>query len=134
MQFGVHLINGRSWSSVENIIPLGVRGEAWGFDSLWVSDHVVIPTTIDDTKYPYGPPGTFNPDAMQNYWEAFGVLSFLAGATKRVRLGTSVLVLPQRQPALVAKQWATLDALSGGRAILGVGAGWMTEEFEALGA
>ena len=132
MKFGVHLGNGRVWTSAETITPLAERAEALGFDSVWVSDHVVIPNRIDSV-YPYGPPGSFNPDLQQNYWEAFAVLAFVAGRTSRVQLGTSVLVLPQRPPLLIAKQWATLDALSGGRTILGVGAGWMREEFEALG-
>jgi probable F420-dependent oxidoreductase len=133
MKIGAHLANGGVWASPDTIIPLGVRAEELGYDSLWVSDHVVVPSKIDESKYPYGPPGTFNPDASQNYFEAFATLAFLAGRTRRVQLGTSVIVLPQRQPLLVAKQWATLDALSGGRTILGVGAGWMREEFEALG-
>ena len=133
MKIGVHVANGGVWASPETIISLGVRAEELGFDSVWVSDHVVVPSRIDESKYPYGPPGTFSPDTSQNYFEPFGVLAFLAGRTRRVQLGTSVLVLPQRQPLVVAKQWATLDALSGGRTILGIGAGWMREEFVALG-
>ncbi len=133
MKFGVHLANGGVWASADTIVPLGERAEALGFDSVWVSDHVVVPSRIDEAAYPYGPPGTFSPDASQNFFEPFATLAFLAGRTRRVALGTSVLVLPQRQPLVVAKQWATLDALAGGRTILGVGAGWMREEFAALG-
>ena len=133
MKIGVHLANGGVWASPETIIPLAERAEELGYDSLWVSDHVVVPSQIDESKYPYGPPGTFSPDASQNYFEPFATLAFLAGRTRRVQLGTSVLVVPQRQPLVVAKQWATLDALAGGRTILGVGAGWMREEFAALG-
>jgi probable F420-dependent oxidoreductase len=132
MKIGVHLANSGPWAGPDTIAPLGVRAEELGFDSLWVSDHVVVPSRIESV-YPYGPPGSFSPDASQNYFEPFATLAFLAGRTRRVELGTSVLVLPQRQPLLVAKQWATLDALSGGRTILGVGAGWMREEFQALG-
>jgi probable F420-dependent oxidoreductase len=133
MKVGVHLANSGVWASPESIVSLGVRAEELGFDSAWVSDHVVVPSTLDESAYPYGPPGTFSPDKSQNVFEAFAVLAFIAGRTQRLEVGTSVLVLPQRQPLLVAKQWATLDALSGGRTILGVGAGWMREEFEALG-
>ena len=132
MNFGVHLANGGVWASRDTIVPLGVRADELGFDSVWVSDHVVLPSRIEST-YPYGPPGTFTPETSQNFWEPFAVLAFTAGRTQRVKLGTSVLVVPQRQPLVVAKQWATLDALSGGRTILGIGAGWMREEFEALG-
>ena len=133
MKIGVHLANGGVWASPETIVPLGVRADELQFDSVWVSDHVVVPSRIDESVYPYGPPGTFSPDKSQNFFEPFAVLAFIAGRTRRVALGTSVLVLPQRQPLVVAKQWATLDALSGGRTILGVGAGWMREEFAALG-
>jgi probable F420-dependent oxidoreductase len=132
VNFGVHLANGGVWASRDTIVPLGVRADELGFDSVWVSDHVVLPSRIEST-YPYGPPGTFTPETSQNFWEPFAVLAFIAGRTQRVKLGTSVLVVPQRQPLVVAKQWATLDALSGGRTILGIGAGWMREEFEALG-
>ena len=132
MKFGVHLANGGVWASPETIVGLGERAEALGFDSVWVSDHIAIPTAIS-SAYPYGPPGSFNPENTKNFWEAFAVLAFVAGRTRRVQLGTSVIVLPQRPPLLIAKQWATLDQLSGGRTILGIGAGWMREEFDALG-
>ncbi|MCC6175283.1 MAG: LLM class F420-dependent oxidoreductase [Chloroflexi bacterium] len=133
MKIGVHLANGGVWATPETIVGLAERAEALGLDSVWVSDHVVVPSAIE-SPYPYGPPATFSPEASQNYFEPFGVLAYVAGRTRRIELGTTVLVLPQRQPLLVAKQWATLDALSGGRTILGIGAGWMREEFIALGA
>jgi probable F420-dependent oxidoreductase len=132
VKIGIHLGNNGASATANSIATLATRAEELGFDSVWVSDHVAIPTSITST-YPYGPPGSFNPDAAKNFWEPFAVLAFVAGMTKRVELGTSVIVLPQRPPLLIAKQWATLDALSGGRTILGVGAGWMREEFEALG-
>ncbi|MFN8632706.1 MAG: LLM class F420-dependent oxidoreductase [Chloroflexota bacterium] len=132
MKIGIHLGNNGASASAESIATLAARAEELGFDSVWVSDHIAIPTQIESV-YPYGPPGSFSPEHTQNFWEAFSVLAFVAGMTKRVELGTSVIVLPQRPPLLIAKQWATLDALSGGRAILGVGAGWMREEFDALG-
>jgi len=132
MRLGVHLLNNGPAATASSIASIAARAEELGFDTVWVSDHVTIPSQIS-SAYPYGPAGSFNPDTTQNFWEAFAVLAFVAGMTKRVQLGTSVIVLPQRPPLLVAKQWATLDALSGGRMILGVGAGWMREEFEALG-
>ena len=133
MKIGVHLGNGGVWATPETIVGLGERAEALGFDSVWVSDHVVVPTRIEST-YPYGSPGTFTAQTSQNYFEPFAVLAFIAGRTRRVELGTTVLVVPQRPPLLIAKQWATLDALAGGRTILGIGAGWLREEFVALGA
>jgi probable F420-dependent oxidoreductase len=132
VKIGIHLGNNGASASASSIATLAARAEELGFDSVWVSDHIAIPTAISSV-YPYGPPGSFSPEHTQNFWEAFSVLAFVAGMTKRVELGTSVIVLPQRPPLLIAKQWATLDQLSGGRTILGVGAGWMREEFDALG-
>jgi probable F420-dependent oxidoreductase len=113
-------------------VSLGTRAEALGFDSLWVSDQVVIPSELR-SSFSYGATGQYDIEANQNFFEALSVLTYLAGRTSRVHLGTSVLVLPYRQPLVVAKQWATLDALSGGRTVLGVGAGFMREQFEVLG-
>jgi probable F420-dependent oxidoreductase len=128
----VHVVNARPWATAESIVSLGTGAEALGFDSLWVSDQVVIPSELS-TSFTHGTTGIYDIEANQNFFEALSVLSYLAGRTTRVKLGTSVLVLPYRQPLVVAKQWATLDALSGGRTILGVGAGFMREQFEVLG-
>lgn len=132
MQIGVHVVNARPWATADSIASLGMRAEALGFDSLWVSDQVVIPSELGPS-FPYSPSGRYDIAANENFFEALSVLTYLAGRTRRVHLGTSVLVLPYRQPLVVAKQWATLDALAGGRTILGVGAGFMREQFEALG-
>ena len=132
MDTGVHVVNARPWATADSIVALGTRAEALGFDSLWVSDQVVIPSELQPS-FPYSATGTYDIQANQNFFEALSVLTYLAGRTSRVLLGTSVLVVPYRQPLVVAKQWATLDALSGGRTILGVGAGFMREQFEALG-
>lgn len=106
--------------------------EEVGFDSLWVGDHVVLPRRVE-SPYPYNEErvSPFDPD--QPLHEAATLLAYLAARTRRVRLGVSVLVLPQREPLLAARQLATVDALSRGRLVLGVGAGWMREEFSALG-
>ena len=133
MKFGVYVENLRPWTTGETIGMLGGQAEELGFDSVWVSDHVVIPERMEST-YPYGGPGTFTPATVGNCFEAITTLAFLAGQTSRIQLGISVLVVPQRPPLLSAKQWATLDALAGGRTILGVGTGWLREEFVALGA
>jgi probable F420-dependent oxidoreductase len=107
--------------------------ERAGFDSLWVSDHVVLPRTIS-SPYPFAPDGraTFPTDTP--FVDAMIALALAAGVTSRVRLGTAVLVLPQRNPVLVAKQAASIDVVSGGRFELGIGAGWLAEEFDALDA
>jgi probable F420-dependent oxidoreductase len=111
---------------------VATRAEALGFDSVWVSDHVVIPSQIA-SPYPYDRPEPFTPDEAENVFEALTTMAFVAGRTERILVGSSVLVIPQREPILLAKQIATTDALCGGRLIVGVGVGWLREEFEALG-
>ena len=131
MQFGCTLPNRGELTSAENLKVMAQTAEKNGFDSVWVSDHIVIPTDIAPL-YPYSDSGElpFNPDSP--YCEPLTTLAFLSGVTNNVRLGTHVLVLPYRNPVLAAKMISTLDFLSGGRVILGIGAGWMEEEFEAL--
>lgn len=107
--------------------------EQAGFDSVWVSDRTLFPADLV-RRYPdqFGP-GKASPEA-QNVLESLATLSFVGGATRRLRLGVSVLVLPFRNPLLNAKMITTLDVLSGGRVIYGVGVGWMPEEFASMGA
>jgi len=112
---------------------LAQAAEALGFDSIWLSDHVVVPERIS-SSYPYSPDGRFPTGPTQPYLEPLTSLSYLAAITSRVRLGTHVQVLPYRHPLLTAKMITTLDNLSGGRIDLGIGVGWMREEFEALGS
>ena len=103
LAIGVNLASGRLWATAESVTALNVKAEAWGFDSVWASDHVVIPSKIDDSKYPYGPPGSFNPDSLQNWFEAFGVLSqeeqrVLIDLLARVRQKTLALLDAQGSP------------------------------------
>ncbi len=104
-----------------------------GFDSLWVSDHVVMPEKIS-SFYPFADDGIATWPSDTPYIEALISLAAAAAVTTDVMLGTAVLVLPQRNPVLLAKQLASIDAVSGGRLVLGVGAGWLAEEFAALNA
>ncbi len=105
-----------------------------GLRSVWVSDHVLFPATLDKETYPYASNGAFDNDGDRGCLDSLTTLAWLAAIAPRVRLGVGVLVLPQRNPVIVAKVLSTLDVLSGGRAELGVGAGWCAEEFAALGA
>ena len=107
--------------------------ERAGFDSIWTSDHVVFPQAVD-SKYPFSDDGRITWDVGADYLEPTVVLSATTSTTTRVELGTSVLILPLRNPVLFAKQAACIDVLSGGRLVLGVGVGWLREEFEALQA
>ena len=110
----------------EAVMRLARAIERIGYDHIDIFDHVVMGIPIEGR-----PKGPYNPGMP--ILEAFMTLSYLAAVTTRVTLGTEVLVLPQRQPALVAKQVSTLDTLSGGRVRLGVGVGWQESEYEALG-
>jgi probable F420-dependent oxidoreductase len=108
------------------------RMEALGYGSLWASDHVVIPYAIR-SRYPYSPTGDFPLPPTTSFLEPLVALGLVAGATERIRLGTTVLVLPHRHPVLAAKMLATLDHLAPGRVVLGAGVGWMKEEIELFG-
>jgi probable F420-dependent oxidoreductase len=133
MKFGIHLPQVGPNASRENIRKMASFAEDRGFDSVWVSDHIITPRALE-SKYPYNPTGAYPLPPDWDFLEPLTTLSFVAAATERVQLGTTVLVLPMRNPVVHAKIVSTIHALSGGRMILGVGAGWMREEFEALDA
>lgn len=109
----------------EGVIRLAQAIEAIGYDELDMFDHVIMGYPTPERTGPRYP-------AQMPILEALMTLSFVASATSRIRLGTEVLVLPQRQPVLVAKQISTLDTLSRGRVRLGVGVGWQASEYDAL--
>ncbi len=132
MKFGVSLINRGEMATPENMIRFVKRAEQLGFDTVTISDHIVIPKAMP-ANYPYHPEGEFSWETARDYYEPLATLMFLAGATTSIRLGTSVLIIPYRNPVVVAKMIATTDALSGGRTFLGVGTGWWEDEFRALG-
>ncbi|HEX6022049.1 MAG TPA: TIGR03619 family F420-dependent LLM class oxidoreductase [Solirubrobacter sp.] len=114
-------------------IPAMARAlEEAGFDSLWVSDHIVMPREIR-SRYPFAADGKATWSTDMPWFDAIVALAAAAAVTEHVRLGTAVLVLPLRHPVEFAKQAASIDAVSGGRLELGVGAGWLEEEFDALG-
>ena len=133
VQFGVVLPNMGSVVRPDDLSRLAQRVEGLAYDSLWVSDHVVLPLNIE-SRYPYSSRGVFPFLPQEDILEPVTTLTFLAGATRHIRLGISALILPYRHPVLNTKMLTTLDVLSGGRTILGVGVGWMKEEFEVLDA
>lgn len=116
----------------EPVIALARLAEDTGFASVWVADHVAFPVSFA-SKYPYAKEGDFPSKLDDPLLEPIAVLGVLAGATRRVRLGTAVLVMPYRNPLLQARQLVTIDQMSGGRLMLGAGVGWLEEEFVALG-
>jgi probable F420-dependent oxidoreductase len=131
MRFGFAMPGRGPLARPDVILKLAEKADALRYSSIFVTDHVVVPMSYD-SRYPYAPSGRTTGDWTQGYMEPLALMGFLAGATSRVRLGTSVLVIPYRNPVVTAKMLATLDVMSGGRIILGAGVGWLREEFEAL--
>ena len=129
MRYGFYLPTRGPTATRAGVLALAREGERLGLHSAMIADHIVFPVE-SESAYPYTldrkHPG--GGDAL----ETFSILGVVAGATERLRLVTSVLVLPYRNPVLTAKMVASLDVLSGGRVTLGVGVGWLKEEFEAL--
>jgi probable F420-dependent oxidoreductase len=132
MQIGIHAPHLGREVNATTIQSFARECDELGVHSLWVSDHVCWPADIR-SKYPYTHDGSFPAAPDMGWLDPIGTLLFIAGCTTRVRLGTSVLILPYRPPVATAKQLATLDVVSGGRLILGVGVGWMAEEAAVLG-
>ncbi len=135
MQFGYYLPNSGPTAHPDALAEIARRGDQLGFHCLVAPDHVIEPTQIS-SPYPYTVGGDFSGGLRsQGEWpEQLTTLAFLAGVTQRIRLVTSVMIVPYRNPILTAKMLATVDVLSKGRLTVGVGVGWMEEEFEALSA
>jgi probable F420-dependent oxidoreductase len=133
MQFGFALPGRGPLATPEALTKLAQKVDALRYSSVFVTDHVVIPTSYSST-YPYAASGRFTGDWTNGYLEPMAMMGVLVGLTSRVKIGTSVLVVPYRNPVVTAKMLATLDVMSGGRMILGAGVGWMKEEFETLQA
>jgi probable F420-dependent oxidoreductase len=119
MDFGITLPNFGKYADKNKIIKIASAAQELEFDSVWVSDHIIIP----DTHEGFG----------NVFYDPIVTLSYLASITKKIKLGTSVIILPYRNPVVFAKMVSTLDQLSDGRIILGIGAGWLEKEFQALG-
>ena len=132
MSFGVILPNFVSLANPDSLRTLATRAEELGFDHLWLGDHIIMPTHIS-SRYPYTVDRASPFDPTQPIPEPLTTLTYLAGCTQRIKLGPFVLIVPYREPIFTAKIISTLDYMSGGRVILGVGVGWMEEEFKALG-
>ncbi len=133
MQIGFNLPLSGALASPPVLTRLAVEGEAIGFDYIALSDHIVEPTHIH-ARYPYSETGEFPKGSRGERHEQLSAMAYLAAKTSRIRFLTSVMVVPHRPAVLAAKILSTIDVMSGGRVIVGVGAGWLEEEFEALGA
>ena len=132
MKYGFTVPSRGPLATPESIVTIAKKGESLGFDSISLGDHILVPRTIE-SSYPYTDSGEYPGSANGSSLEQLSVLSFLAGQTSNIRLSTSVMVVPHRNPLVAAKSLATIDVLSRGRLVVGVGTGWMREEFEALG-
>src|SRR6202789_4199806 len=119
MQLGIHLPHAGEQATPALIRGHAIRAEALGLSDVWVSEHIIVPRK----QFPRSP----------LFYDPILTLTWVAAVTERVRLGTSVIVLPMRHPLPLAKELSTLHNLSGGRLILGVGVGWLEPEFAALG-
>ena len=134
MKFGLRYCNTGRYVDPAKAVALVQAGEEAGFESAFTVEHTVVPDGYQ-SAYPYSPDGKMAggvndiplPDPL--IW-----MAYVAGRTSRIRLATGILILPQHNPVITAKQVATLDVMSGGRVMLGIGVGWLKEEFEALGA
>jgi len=131
VRYGFYLPTRGRTATPEDLEVLVRRGEALGFASVMIADHIVFPSVVT-SKYPYTVSGVFpgQGDAL----EQLALMAFIAGKTRRLRLVSSVMILPHRNPVVTAKTLATIDVLSSGRVTVGVGVGWLREEFQALGA
>jgi probable F420-dependent oxidoreductase len=125
MRLGLVHINMGPMSQPDALVKAAQAAEAAGFDSLWAGEHIVLP----DPQVPPSPMGPQDP-----VLDSLLALAWAAAHTTTIRLATGVVILPQRNPVILAKQVATLDVLSGGRVILGIGAGYLEPEFAAVGA
>lgn len=132
MGYGFSLIVRGADATADKIATMAERAEALGIDALWLSAHVILPPQ-ERSGYVMVP-GRQHPEFWkQGYWEPMTLTAFLAARTRRIHLGTSIVVLPMHNPIEMAKQVAQVDQLSGGRFTFGVGVGWFAEEFEVLG-
>jgi probable F420-dependent oxidoreductase len=132
MQVGLHALGIGDGARREVIDAVAVAAERGGFATLWAGEHVVM---VDEpaSRYPYAPDGRIAVPAAADWLDPLLALGFAAAATRRIGIATGVLLVPEHNPVLLAKQAASLDVLSGGRLTLGLGIGWSREEFEALG-
>lgn len=133
MKFGLRLPGAGPFAGPEAITAFAQRAEELGFHSLWMTDHIALPVDVK-TRYPYREDGKFFWAPETPYLDTILVLTWASAATERIELGTSVLIASWHHPVNTAKAFATLDVLNGGRTVVGIGTGWMREQFEILGA
>ena len=132
MKLGLAFANTGPFADPTGVRDLAVAAEQVGIESLWTVEHVIWPSAYD-SEYPYSPTGKMPGDKTSAIPDPLVWLAFVAAHTTELTLGTGIVILPERNPLVFAKEAATLDHLSGGRLELGIGVGWLEEEFDALG-
>jgi probable F420-dependent oxidoreductase len=132
MKYGIIFANTGPFAEPEGAAAMAVAAEQVGFESIWTVEHVVVPVGYEST-YPYDRSGKMPGNDDAPVPDPLIWLTWLAARTSTIRLATGILILPQRNPVVLAKELATLDYLSGGRVDFGIGVGWLAEEFDALG-
>jgi probable F420-dependent oxidoreductase len=132
MEFGIAFANTGPFAHAPAAAEFARAAEEAGIESLWTVEHVVVPAGYE-SQYPYDPSGKMPGGEDFDIPDPLIWLTWVAAATSTIRLATGILILPQRNPVVLAKELATLDQLSGGRVELGIGVGWLEEEFEAIG-
>jgi len=132
VKFGIIFANTMRFAGRDGLVELAQGAEAAGFESLWTVEHVIYPDGYE-SEYPYDPSGKMAMAPEVDLPDPLVWLTWVAAVTERIHLGTGILILPQRNPVILAKELATIDHLSGGRMELGIGVGWLEEEFDALG-
>ncbi len=133
MKIGLFGINIGPESSPDTLLPLAEKAEQAGMESVWTGEHVIIPLDYA-SRYPYNASGRIGLEPESNFVDPLITLAHVAARTTTLQLGTGINLLPQSNPLLMAKQVASLDHLSSGRLLLGLGVGWLEEEFRAMGA
>lgn len=131
MKFGIAFANTMSFTTAEGAIELATAAEATGFESLWTVEHIVYPEGYQ-SSYPYAPDGKMPGSGDSPIPDPLIWLAFAAAHTTTLKVATGISLLPERHPVTYAKEVATLDSMSGGRLMLGIGIGWLREEFDAL--
>ncbi|MGH7863519.1 MAG: LLM class F420-dependent oxidoreductase [Candidatus Binataceae bacterium] len=132
MKLGLMFANSGPFSNPEMLAHLATAAERFGFESIWTVEHVVIPQDYK-SPYPYSPTGKIPGGEDVDIPDPLLPLAYAAAVTRKLKLATGILILPQRHPLYVAKEIATLDRLSNGRVVFGIGSGWLKEEFDSLG-
>ncbi len=132
MKFGITGVGSGSTARPELLTQVAKKAEELNFESVWIPEHLAIPVSIN-SPYPYSEDGKFPGGPNAALHDPFVALSFVAACTEKIKLGTGVFVLPLRNPLAVAKAAASVDVLSQGRLLFGIGVGWLEEEFQATG-